>query len=268
MKYEKIGAALFAFKRPDYLRQVLTALEENEEAYNIEWHGFVDGPINLISGNRYATDKEVAAVAALMENSKLPFVDVYRNEDNRCIARQKYAAFKLYKYYDLMYFFEDDLVVSPYYCRLLRIAAQRFPNYMILMNTHRNISGELNMLERCGIARIWGSAMSRPLYLRIANAYEEWHKGISQIDYILRSSLNLRQYGIKVNSHDVALTQMVRRFGAGKLWPVKTRARYIGRKGNIAYRTDRTWFKKGMDKQPEKFHYPSDAKLRRFRLRR
>ena len=266
MKYSKPAGVVFTFNRPDYLAQTLDSLLKNDEARDMPWYAFLDGAVNEFSGNRYAKGKEIKACHKLLLDSPLKFSSITVNENNECIARQKHKAHRLYAEHDVIYFFEDDMIVSPHYLKLLRIALQQYPRHAILLHTGKS-KGRLDRLVNCNIARIWGYGMTRVLYSRIEQEWNEFHKGISKIDYLLRSSMsNIRmKLGIKWHSHDVTITQLSRKRGAGKLWPEVSRGYYIGRKGSIAFRTDATWFKRNMHKQKKRFVYSSDANFTAWR---
>ena len=255
------AGVVFAFRRPDYLGQVLDSLEANEEAYDIPWYAFLDGAVNKISGNRYAEDVDIDMCYQLLLDSPLNF-KIKVNDYNKCIARQKHAAHRLYEEHDALYFFEDDMILSPYYLRLLRIALEQFPLHAILLHQDKR-KGKLNRLTNCGIARVWGYGMTRELYRKIEEDWNRYHKGISQVDYLLRTSIKdfKKNLDIEWHSHDINITRLSRRHGDGKLWPEISRGYYVGRKGAIAFRTDQTWFKRGMHQQRRRILYPSDAKF-------
>lgn len=269
-QYSSIAGAVFGFRRADYLAQTVKALEANTEADNLTWYAFLDGPVNLISGNRYAEDKQVEDCYRVFCESSLNF-NITRNKHNRCIALQKHKAHRLYDKHDCVMFFEDDLVTSPYYIRLLRIALEQFPLYAVLLYTNSN-KGKLNCLKVSRIARIWGYGMSKQLYLRIANRFSRYAEAMRSYDYLTRSFTPglreaLKKQKIPWHSHDVTITRLSRKFGKGKLYPCMTRAKYIGKFGAIAYRTERMWLKRQMHNQPKKYVYPSDAELTEFHIK-
>ena len=267
MKYKNIAGVVFGFRRNDYLKRTIDSLEKNTEANNLTWYAFLDGAVNQISGNRYAEDSQIEACKKVFEDSKLNFT-IIQNRYNKCIALQKEKAHQLYNDHDCIFFFEDDLVVSPYYIRLLRIALEQHPMYTILMNTNKS-GGRLNQLTLCNIARIWGYGMSRELYHRIATRYTKYVDFMKDYDYLLRNNAKgirgrLKRHKVYWHSHDINITRLSREFGKGKLWPRKTRGFYIGEKGAIAYRTKRTWLNKNMHKQPKDYIYRSDKRLDGF----
>ena len=263
-KYNNIAGTIFTFRRHKYLKRTVKSLEKANKNRDVDWYAFVDGPVNKITGVQYAKQKEIDKCVKILENSKLPIKKIFKSEYNICIDGQKNKSFQLYDDYDLIYFFEDDLLVSPHYLKLLYIACFQFPEHMILMNKHFN-NGPLDTLEECNIARVWGSAMTRRLYHKIKDGWKEWYARAQTVDY--RAG---RRERAKVLStwltHDVALTNLTRKYGNGKLWPCNTRGHYIGKKGDIAY-TDFLWKKNNMADQPKNYIYKSDANLDRFKVR-
>lgn len=266
MKYKSRAGVIFGFNRPEYLEPVLRHFEAAEESDDFPWYAYIDGAKNLISGTTYAKQEDIDKCVALLRNSTLPICKIVVNSDNYCIARQKHKAHKLYDEHDLLFFFEDDMLVGKHYLRLLRIALEQYPMHATIMNTHVN-RGRLNVLRNCGIARVWGYGMSRKLYQNIKSEWDRFATGIAKVDYIQRSSIKgiKRRLGIRWKSHDITITRLCREYGDGKLWPDISRGFYVGRKGAIAYRTDRTWFKKRMDRQPKRITYPGDAHLNKFK---
>lgn len=260
---------IFGFNRPEYLEPALKYFEAAEESDDFPWYAYVDGAENLISGAVYAKQDDIDRCVMLLENSSLPIHKIIVNADNHCIARQKHKAHELYDEHDLLFFFEDDMLIGKHYLRLLRIALEQYPMHAVIMNTHMN-RGSLSILRDCGIARVWGYGMSRGLYCNIKPEWDHFATRIATVDYIQRSSIKgiKRRLGIRWKSHDITITRLCRQYGDGKLWPDVSRGFYIGRKGAIAYRTDRTWFKKRMHRQPKQITYPADGILTEFQYRK
>jgi len=269
-KFSNIAGVVFGFRRHKYLAQTLQALEKCQEADGVTWYAFLDGAVNPISGNRYAKDKNIEKSYRLLCESSLNF-DITRSKHNECISLQKDKAHKLYDKHDCIYFFEDDLIVSPYYLRLLRLALSQYPTYSILFNTSKKSGADLSHLSDCSIARIWGYGMTRELYRKIEPEWETFVNFISNYDYLLRSTTpgfyrDVRRANIIAPSHDIAITRLSRKHGGGKLWPKRSRGIYIGRSGAITFRTDRMWNKRGMKEQPKKIIFERDRKIKRFSI--
>ncbi|PNX46239.1 MAG: hypothetical protein BV457_08050 [Thermoplasmata archaeon M9B1D] len=268
MSFEKTAGAIICFNRPDYTKQVLDSLEKCEESKDIDWYIFQDGITNPITGNSYAVEKEVKAVENIVLNSNLPIKKFTQSETNISIPQQKYLAHQLFNEYDLTIFFEDDLVVSPYYIRLLLIMANQYPDKLGSLYRQRNRGNNLYRLEYYSGARLWGYYMSRDVYSKIEKEYTEYYNQIKKIDYNVRwQTPNIRKiFTYPTIMHDVTLTRVCRKVGARKLYPYISRATYIGKNGAIAYRSEKFWHKKGMHLQPSNIFYKEDKELKGFKL--
>lgn len=273
MTYKKIAGAFLCFNRPEYTDQVLTSIENAEEANEIDWFVFQDGIQNNISGNIYAEEDDILKVRERVNNSTLPIKRFKQNSSNLSIALQKHKAHKLFKQYDLVYFFEDDLVISKYYLRLLRVLAEQFPNDMGMMNTHPdNTKKGLNEIHRCSIARIWGYYMNRQVFNKIKEEYGRFAEEIGKIDYNIKWQTKGVRYIVDFpwKCHDITVSRLVKNSGSVKWWPRRTRGVYIGEYGAIAYRDPEKYKRKGFHNQPtlEKINsYQNDGAIEEFVVR-
>lgn len=264
----KIASTIMCFKRPDYLEQVMKSLEDADESSELDWFVFQDGAENEISGEVYATQTELDAVADIINTSTLPIKEFIRQDSNISPSQQRYLILSLLNEYDLVYVFEDDLIVGKHYLRLLRIMAEQFPNYTGIMNRHTNIGNDKTAVDVCGYARLWGHYMTSDTYSKIKELYTEYYEFVKNFDFHQRRNIE-----IVVNPKvpwlldDVVINKLCRKFGVRKLWPLITRGKYIGRHGMVAYKTRKYWERQGMHKQPETITYKSDASLQEFNLR-
>jgi hypothetical protein len=121
----KIAGAIICFDKYDYTLQAVRSLEKSVEAENIDWYVFQDGMTNPLTGISYAEEKKLDLVRTIFNTSTLPIKHFEQSVGNGSIPQQKYKAHQVFEMgdYDTVFFFEDDLVVSKYYLRLLRIMA-------------------------------------------------------------------------------------------------------------------------------------------------
>ena len=70
------------FKRPDYLEETITSLENAEEANEVNWYVFQDGAENKLTGEIYATQEELDSVSKIINNSTLPIKEFIQQENN------------------------------------------------------------------------------------------------------------------------------------------------------------------------------------------
>jgi hypothetical protein len=267
MQYKKIASALMCFNRPDYTRHTIKSLVANTEVNDVDWFIFQDGIVNEISSAIYSEEEPHKRVEKVIRNSGLPITNYVKQEFNISPYQQRYQILRLLKEYDLIYVFDDDMIVSPHYLRLLRIMAEQFPNYIGIMNRHRNRGKKLRFLQVCGHARLWGHYMNKQTYNLIEEKFTRYYNHVKKFDFHKRRTYpDMRTAEVPYVLDDVAINKLCQMYGIKKLWPFVTRGRYIGKKGTVAYKTAGYWKKKGMDRQPEEITYPGDAKLKSFRL--
>lgn len=263
LKFRRVGAALFTFAKPECTKKVIESILKNRKiGYNIDWHVFHDGAVNINSGRRYTTDEISQQTLEIIKNSGLSYESLTVNEYNEGIARQKHKAHQLYTDYDLMYFFEDDLLLGAYYLRLLKILAHSYPRQVGTLHKHFNDGGFNQVYAYSGAARLWGYYMPRQVYTQIDASWQEYYKKIERQDYIGTKTLGWP----RAARHDVNLTKMIKSANKVKLWPCTTRARNIGERGHIAYREGGTlWKKNKLHLQPTIISYPRyDKRVMRF----
>jgi len=262
----KIAGTYLVFDRIDYTKQTISALEKCVEANDIDWYVFQDGIKNPLSNKIYATEEDLDAVKSIVDNSSLNILHFERSEWNGSIPQQKWKAHQVFERgYDTIFFFEDDLLVSKYYLRLLKIMSWQFPNDIGFLFNNKNEGSDLRQLTHCGDARLWGYYLNLPLYEKIKEGYNKYYTEIQKLDYNSRWLFGDVVINFPTRMHDVTITRLCKKFGARKLIPTITRSTYIGKDGNLAYRTKKFWEKKGMDGQPSKIEYDEDAYLKSFR---
>jgi len=266
LKFRRIGAALFTFAKPNVTKQVITSILANRKVgYEIDWHIFQDGAVNDISELCYASDEEVAQTLKTVKNSGLPYKSLTINEHNEGIARQKHKAHQLFEDYDLIYFFEDDLLLGNYYLRLLKVLAQSFPRQVGTLHKHFNNGPYDTVYSFTGEARLWGYYMPRQVYVKIERGWNKYYERVKNLDYIGR-----KMFGVKrAPRHDINLSRIIQASGSIKLWPCITRARNIGQYGHIAFQKGGTlWKRNRLHLQPTKISYPRyDKGITQFRRR-
>jgi hypothetical protein len=235
--------AVIAFNRPDYLRATLESLAAQRGFRVGPIALFQDGLVNRFSGKCYGSD-EIVAEQMTVFRSYFPEGDVFIAQENLGpalnIARAEEWAF-VQCGADVAYFFEDDMVLSPYYLTSLKK----------MLNATEND-------ERVGYCACYGPLWPAPA--APANAYvpmhmnwafalrrRQWEKSKPYVDSymnLLRGSdyrdrpmgkiMRLReQWGAPgpYTTQDVIRTLACRLTGGIKLNTRATLARYIGARG-------------------------------------
>jgi hypothetical protein len=265
----KIAGAILCFNRPEYLEKVIKSLETANYSDKMPWYIFQDGAVNRRSGRIYATTAQLESVAKVIKDSSLPIREFYQNKYNYSIPTLKKEAHHLFEDYDLIFFFEDDLVVGKNYLTLLKKLYKQFPNSIGMMNKHPSKLKGHSIVRRCPTSRLWGYYMSKDVYNKIRDDFNFFHNRIMNVDYNNRHRVhNLREIMKTPHlSQDVTITNACKNNNILKLWPDVSRGLYIGRSGAIAHRDDEIWFRKGFDKQHNKITFPEDSKIKEFVLK-
>lgn len=266
MKFNKVAAAFFTFGKPDCTKRVLNSILQNRKYhYDIDWYCFHDGAVSELSGVRYISDKINQQALEIVKTCGLDFKKIIVNKSNEGIARQKHKAHQLFNDYNLVYFFEDDLLLGNYYLRLLKILAGSFPRQVGTLHNHFNSSGYNKVYPLVGEARLWGYYMPRQVYIKIEKGWERYHSRIEHMDYIGRVSQGVK----RAPRHDINLTNLIEDAGSHKLQPCITRGRNIGQNGHIAFRKGGTkWEENKLHLQPMNISDPlHDKAITRFVMR-
>lgn len=111
-----IGIAIIAHKRWMILMRLLASLEASKSLDGVAFHLFQDGAVNIFSGARTATDKDIARSIQVFERSSLPRREVHEQEGNVGMALiQLRATDYLAEHYSRIMVIENDTAVSPYF---------------------------------------------------------------------------------------------------------------------------------------------------------
>lgn len=266
----KVAGAVFGFKRPEYLKKTLDSLSEANKVFPLDWFYFQDGGYNRISRKTYATDGELTESAKVTgQVNEWLWTAKVENYENRGIARQKDEANKLFESYEKVFFFEEDMIVSPYYIRLLNLALDQYPNHMIYLYNHPS-RGYLDSLELSGIARLWGYGMTASLFSKMRDDWNFYASLMDTIDYKKRSGaapelkrMMEERTGIGHILHDVVVTNLARKHGSGKLNSTVSRGYYIGKDSSIS---GGVWEKRQFDKQTKNIIFKEDENLKEFKI--
>lgn len=266
LKFNKVAAAFFTFGKPDCTKQVLNSILQNRKYhYGIDLYCFHDGAVSEFNGVRYVSDEINQQVLDIVKNCGLNFKEIIVNKDNKGIGRQKHRSHQLFENYDLVYFFEDDLLLGNYYLRLLKVLAESFPRRAGTLHNHFNSSGYNLVYPLIGEARLWGYYMPRQVYLEIKDGWERYHDKIKHMDYIGKKSQGVK----RAPRQDINLTDLLVRTGRHKVQPCITRARNIGQYGHIAFQRGGTkWEENKLHLQPMEISDPlHDKAITRFVMR-
>lgn len=265
---DRIAGAVITFARLDYLEQCLDSLHAAHGSEHIDWYLYADHPYNERLGrymDEHIPHRDIQDdTVALAEAHPLEFEAIHRQPENVDIIGQKHATHQLFDDDDYEYVitFENDLVVGPHYLQNCHSATRQFPMDCVRMFSLAQDGDPRTVVRETAGPRLWGYELSRPAWRAIEADWHEYYDLMSATAYRKRQS-NPNRAAIQAVtghpeiSHDVALSNIMFNRLEGKLRPRRTRARYIGKRGNYAFGEDH-WQRKGFDGQPEQVEYEVD----------
>ncbi len=276
---------VMAFNRPEYLGETLRSLRAQEQVARglREVHLFQDNGVNFVSGERYATDEEIAASVATFQEV-FPEGQVHLSEKNIGVAlnfdrAERYVFIE--RGFPSAMFFEDDMVLGPHYVetlqRMLDFAASpaahgrvgyvaAYGNHRATMETQRARQREI--IE---MGHAWGYAVNREHWLKVREVIDPYLQIVSECDYRKRPKSRIggvhKSLGLATRalSQDAMKTIATAWLGRVRLMPFVCQASYVGASGlNF---TPEAYAKKGYgqeqiftDPLPD-FDWPDEARL-------
>jgi hypothetical protein len=116
-----IGIGIVSFNRPHYLTQLLASLEAQVDVPALSWHLFQDGAVNKFSGREVGDQDHITEAVKTFFAAHLPGEKIaHVRADNVGIGINQFEAYELMcQHYDRIVMLEDDVILSPYWARLL-----------------------------------------------------------------------------------------------------------------------------------------------------
>lgn len=267
----RIGIAVMCFDRPHYLDKVINSFEEAKIKNYYDFYFFQDGGVNLYSGNVYASPNYLNLVSERIERCNLNYTHI-KSEENLSPAKQRYLIYKkLFEIHDLIFVFDDDMVVGKDYFILLERLAKQFPEYYGLLYCNNNIrvKGNLRKVKIESSARLWGHYMWKHNWLKIEPRHSYYFDMIEKRDWwVMRKVRDFKlTKEFPAIGDDKVINKLLRQKGINKLVPFISRAKYIGKYGSVAYKLEEFWKKKGMDNQREQITFSEDKDIKEFILK-
>jgi len=254
----KIAGAVITFCRPDYLDQTLDSLERCLLSDKIDWFFFQDGlkgyPEYKVTYNTIK-QKDIQESINRVRITTLPIKEHFINNINRGVNYQINSIFKLFNDYDKLFIFEDDMVVSKYYLRLLNVLSIEQP---LIMSTFYSIGYEPNrdrdykVMLKATKPRSWGFCLTREAWDRINIHWNKKYKN------------RFKKY--RTPYYDTVITQYARKYLNGKYIPKISRGFYIGKDGILSYNKG-NWNRRGLHKQVKEIEYDIDKNIKGFILK-
>ncbi len=272
----RIAAAIFAFNRPNYLKPVLKSIENNTHFNEVDFFIVQDSPYYILhkgkppvlAQNQFEPWKETTKILKDFRFTHNNVKQLKINFNNKGIPRnKKYIHWLTKDKYDAVIFFEDDLIVSKHYIKLLLELYQQFPSY-ILSGSDLTTSEQF---ESAGLEEVaafcchwWGYMMDTSIIKKLDPYLDNYINTIGPCYPRRPHELIREKYGIHVTSHDGFIQSVVDKLGYKRLNFCIPRSRYIGAEGlhsrKIMYETS------GFHNFKE-FEFEEDAFNRKYTLR-
>ena len=240
--------AIMSFNRPHFLAETLESLanQDRGEFGQREVHLFQDGAVNRWSRMRYAEQKDIDACIELFK-ARFPKGRVHYTGDNIGICENFCRAeehFFLSDDFETAWFFEDDMILSPVYFRMMerleRYAAtvprvayfSAYGNYYASQEEVR-----ANLREIIPLDHHWAFGLRREPWLRMRQALEGYYGLVRGTDYARRYHKAIYDYFAKSgsvprgSSQDAAKSWACARLGLLRLRTYAPFARYTGTQG-------------------------------------
>lgn len=237
----KLAGIVFSFNRPQYLRQVLERLSLQTDT-DLDWVVMQDQTDNRHSRIRHGRPEDVAACLRQIEAADLPRMKLILNDQNRGMGWQKWRAMK-YVFeqndYDCCICFEDDLLVSSHYVRIMRVLLKQFgaDRTVATVQASDRFNDRFSD-EDLGVVipawrHYWGYGTWRDRWVQQHRPlYKQYMQLIKGCDYKQRPHTAIQALiKDKHSSHDGALDWCVKTNRQKKLTTRVSRATYIGEAG-------------------------------------
>jgi glycosyltransferase involved in cell wall biosynthesis len=275
--------AILSFNRPHYLEPVLASLAAQQEIAERVVHLFQDGAVNRYSGKRWAEDVEIDACVALFRRY-FPHGVLHISPDNIGICENfRRAEQVMFEALDgeVAYFFEDDMVVSPYYLETLdRLYGQIESIDRIVYFAaygHHRVSPAEQSAKRRELGQLhhsWAFGLKRNHWRDMQKTLAPYYALVCGSDYRDRPRTAIRRYFASIGmtsahtSQDAAkaiATILLRRWRCNT---IPTLGRYIGETG--VHGTPAFYARQGFGatelfaEKLESFNIPEYRKLRGF----
>jgi hypothetical protein len=247
------AGVIITFARPKYYRKAMQSLCKCHDT-GFDWFVFQDHFDGYPERNDSAsiTEDAVNENIQITNASSLNIVQHKINERNRGINYQINQAMQLFENYDILYIFEDDLIVSPHYVNLLRRCSEQYPKIVSSFHNIKRIRKyripeHLHYMVEAKKPRLWGFYLTKQVWNVIKYSWEDYY-------------YNTKNWC----GYDVIFTPAIRKYTYGKFEPLVPRAYCIGVSGMTT--NEHSWVNRKLDQQVTDIFYKRDRNLSNFTL--
>jgi len=204
----KIAIAFVVCDRPEYFKEVLKSVKEQTLSFdNFDVYLFQDG-----SKNKSKVEESIA-----LFKEHFPEGKVRLQPSNVGVALNYHVASKvLFEDYSHIIFFEEDMIISPYYLESLIPMIEKFGDdervgmiscsgeHMLNdLETQKKFKNDLIFMERT-----WGFCLPKHAFLKIQPRVEEYlNKFIVGKDYRKRDSVGIRKWYEEIGFNTISTSQ-------------------------------------------------------------
>lgn len=274
----KLGVAIIGFDRYRYFKKMIASVEVQTSLENADFHLFLEGSKNRFSGRLAAAGSVLDKTAAIFIGSNLPNKTLHRQNDHVGTAINQFEAVEyMAERYDYFLVLEDDVILSPHYFHLMRVAFDLLP-------THEDIfSISLGFIRNCQAAQIhknldkimyknthwWAEGWSAKNWKKVRKYFLYYYQFVQNCDYKERPAdditrmFNSHGFNIPQTSQDAGKDFALFMSKMRRVVTVVNRGLSIGEHG--------THFRPGFYKrlglaQQKPFTFISDKNLKEFQL--
>lgn len=242
----KLGVGIISFDRPKYFSRLMESLTGNSHLENTDFHLFQDGVHNRFNASKLGELSNIVKCIDLFNNSSLSKKSTHIKKDNVGIAVNQFEAYEtLTANYEYVLILEDDVVLSPYFLRLIRVLIDQFKNedkvFSISLNFRRacekkDIASRLDEVF-VGREHWWAECFAAKKWQIIRPTFMKYYELVKDVPYYQRPRDKILElfhsmgFMTKVDSQDAAKEASVIHAGMLRVNSTVNRGFYIGKEG-------------------------------------
>ena len=243
-----IGIGIVSFDRPHYLGQLLASLEGQYQPPEMDVHLWQDGAVNRYSGRVVGDQGRIETSRQCFVRARLPgFKTAHVHDDNVGIGINQFEAYEwMCQYYERVVILENDIVLSPYWARLLPILFEGLAEHPDTFGFTTDFKRRVERHEiEDNLSRVvyehphwWMIAFTPDRWARIRPGFLRYYELIRECDYNaipherIRALFDEVQHPVRtVTSQDGGKDMAVRLNGMHRATLAVNRGISIGREG-------------------------------------
>ncbi|MFA5420861.1 MAG: hypothetical protein WC280_02475 [Patescibacteria group bacterium] len=280
-----LGIALISFNRGQYFKQTIKSLENQVKAGEVDYHLFQDGAVNKFSHALKSRPELISQSIRIFDRANLKRKIKHISEMNIGNALNQFRAIEfMSQYYDYFLIIEDDVVLSKYYLRLIRVMIEQF------LSENDVFSVALNFKRMCEKSKIkenldkagynlkfpganslhwWAECFSSEKWQRAKPYFLDYIKLVENCDYQRRPAQKIKELFyrsgmfIAQTSQDAGKDYAIKMAGMKRVNTIVNRGFYIGQ---IGLHFNPALYNKMEYASQKPFEFKSDLLLNSFNI--